>query len=66
MDQVLQPLVVAAHVKAMTHMQMISCEKEAAIKIPWNTLSVSPAAHVFCRVANVKPHQLWKQKLSAS
>lgn len=60
MDQVLQPSVVAARVKAMTPMQIISCEKEAAIRIPWNTLSVSPAAHVLSRGFNVKLHQFWK------
>lgn len=66
MDQVLQPSVVEAHVKAMTHMQMILCEKEAATKIPWNTLSVSHAAHELCRVVDVKPQQFGSRMLSAS
>lgn len=65
MDQALQPLVVAAHVKAMTHMQKISCESEAVIKILWNTLSISHAAHIRCRGVSLITHQCVKSRLFA-
>ena len=65
MGQALQPLVVAAHAKAMTHMQTISCEKGAAIKILWNTLSVSHAAHIRWRRVSMITHQCAVHRLFA-
>ena len=63
MDQALQPLDVAAHVKAMTHAQTISCEKGAAIKTLCNTLSISLAAH---KGVSLIIHQCANYRLFAS
>lgn len=65
-DQALWPLGVAAHAKAMTHMQTISCEKGAAIKILWNILSVSHAAHMRLREVSMATHQCAMHRLFAS